>query len=248
VLTIRLPVPLSDVHVPVLREQLNVRVGAITEHWRIQWRDPPFTSCMEDWGCPCAPFQHAQHGQADLIRSRSGKPDEAFSLSDIYDDGLDKPARGLSEATLPAWPREEHDDDADDVKAMATTIQSRKMLKLMDLHDYDHDGQATEFILPIGGVGCVFHHYVAVGLSRRNPQLHVLGTARHPDAPLELSHAGWQTLKRGGGTYVESSCGNHGSDEQIEIALQANRDGIRGATLIYKCPRKDGRLLSQQTW
>jgi hypothetical protein len=248
VLTLQLPPPPPIQHTPVVREQRDVRVGTGVEHWRILWRDPPLTSCMEGWGCICSAFGHSQHGQADLIRSRTGKPDETYSLSGIYDDGLDMPARGLSEAILPAWPSEKDDSEALDVKAIATAIQTRKMVTLMALHDYDHDGQATEFILPIGGVGCVFHHYVAVGLSKRNPQLHVLGTAKHPDAPLELSYAGWQTLERGAGTYVESHCGNHGSDEQIEIALRTGPDGIRGTTLTYACPREATHLLSQESW
>lgn len=248
VLTVRVPVPPAVHQAPVVREQVDVRVGPVVEHWRIQWRDPPLPLCMESWGCICAAFGHPQHGQADLIRSRAGKPDEIFSLSSIYDEGLDTPPRGLTEAILPAWPVEPHDFESNDVESVSAAIQERKLVTLMSVHDYDHDGQASEFILPIGGVGCVFHHYVAIGLSKQNPKLHVLGTAEHPDAPLRLSYSGWETLKRGSGKYVESPCGNHGSEEQIEIALRTARDGIHGTTLTYACPRELGRLVTRKEW
>lgn len=247
-LTLRFPVPSPVQHSPVVRERRDVLVGAVVEHWQIRWEDPPLPLCMESWGCICAPFGHSQHGRADLVRARAGKPDEVFSLSQIYDPGLDTPPRGLSEAILPAWPTEPHDFESTDAESISVAIQARKLLTLMNLRDYDHDGQATEFILPIGGVGCVFHHFVAVGLSKKDPRLHILGTAEHPDVPLRLSASGWEILRRGAGTYIESPCGNHGSEEQIEVALRPGRDGIRGTTMTYACPRQHGRLLSRKAW
>ena len=47
----------------------------------------------------------------------------------------------------------------------------------MDFHDYNRDGWATEFLMPVGGVGCAAHYIIILGVSRRRPQLHAWRTS-----------------------------------------------------------------------
>src|SRR5262249_18610406 len=113
--------------------------------------------------------------------------------------------------------------------------------------DYDGDGRATEFVLPVGGAGCAFHHYVAVGISRARPKLHVLGTVAHPAVPLELSWAGWDLLHKGrGGTYVDLECGFRGAGDQVEVTLRADAAGIHESWVQYACPRADERVIDRR--
>jgi hypothetical protein len=156
------------------------------------------------------------------------------------------PERDSKEAILPAWSSEKGDADVTDDATLAKLVQSRKLISVLDLQDYDHDGYATEFVLPVGGVGCAFHGSVAVGISRKQPVLHVLGTAKHPDTPRVLSSRGWQVLRsRGTGTYVDVECGFRGADVQVEVELKTDLAGIHVAVLEYACPPKSRQLLSR---
>jgi hypothetical protein len=243
VLTVRLPLAAPSVSPqPTLHEERDVRVDNVIEHWRIQWREEPVLACLA-WSCPCSQFDFGQRGQADLIRSRPGASDDVFPLEQLFDGHLDLPIHGLNDTILQTWRRQAGDENGVD----EAIVRARPRVTVMELHDYDRDGRATEFLLPIGGVGCAFHGYVAVGISRTHPKLHVLGTAAHPTEPLELSGMGWDLLRKGrGGTYVEVECGFRGSDEQLEITLHADARGIHESSVRYGCPREGGRIIEKR--
>lgn len=209
VLTLRVPLPAASVsREPTLHEERDVHVDNVVEHWRIQWRGEPTAECL-GWTCQCSQFMFAQRGEADLIRSRPGAPDDVFPLEQLFDGhfDLDLPKHGLNEAILRAWPTQAGDETPDGVDE--AVVRARPRVTVIDLHDYDRDGRATEFVLPVGGVGCASHRYLAVGISRSQPKLHVLGTTAHPKVPLLLNWAGWDLLRKGrGGTYVEVECGS----------------------------------------
>jgi hypothetical protein len=246
-LTLRVPLPpASAPPKPALHEERDVRVDNVVEHWRIQWRDDPGVVCLA-WDCPCSQFMFGQRGQVDLVRTRPGAPDDVFPLEQLFDGHNDLPTHGLNESILRTWQAQAGDEPASGVSE--TVVRARPHVTVMDLHDYDRDGRATEFALPVGGGGCAYHHYVAVGISRAQPKLHVLGTAAHPAAPLELSWAGWDLLRKGrGGTYVDMECGFRGADEQLEITLRADAASIHGSWVRYACPRADGRVIEKRAF
>jgi hypothetical protein len=215
------------------------------EHWRIEWRDTPRLACLR-WDCVCSDFMYAQRGEATWVRSRDGQTIQTFPLSKLFETGFDVPEHGEREVLLPAWPRYPADANVVDDGALAEMVRSRRLQPLMVLHDYDHDGQATEFLLPVGGVGCAFHGQAAIGLSRNSPGGHLFGTAAHPEQPLVLRSQGWELLRsKGKGTYVDVPCGDRGADTELEVELRADAAGIHLFERTYACPRSPERLLSQ---
>src|SRR4029453_17314632 len=141
-------------------------------------------------------------------------PDESFSLGPIYRFGylqsdagrvpLQTPLLGLNEAPLQRWPVEDGDLDRRNQPGFGDRVRARQSTTIMDVGDYDHDGWATEFVLPVGGFGCLFQSSVVIGISRRQPKLHVFGTAAHPEEPLTLGRGEWKLLRqsRGRTSYV----------------------------------------------
>ena len=249
-LTLRVPLPPAPGPPrSTLQEERDVRVDNVVEHWRLQWRDDPTPVCFGEWRCPCSQFQYGQRGEAELIRSRPGSPDEVFPLASLFDGHLDLPLHGLNESILLTWPKAEKDLQTEDKAALATEVRARPRVTAMDLHDYDRDGRATEFVLPVGGIGCAYFGYVVVGISRARPKLHVFGTAANQSKPLEMGRAGWDVLRKSSaGTYIAVECGFRGADEQVEIALRAVAGRIHAISTRYTCPRTNGRVIERQVW
>jgi hypothetical protein len=189
---------------------------------------------------------YAQRGEAELIRYRDGSVVQVFSLATIFGSRFDLPDHAEFESILPAWPKELGGENVIDDATLTEALRSRKLVPLMDLHDYDRDGRATEFLLPAGGVGCAFHGHVAVGISRALPDIHVLGTAAHPNEPIALRTRGWQILRTvGRGTYVDTPCDARGAITQTEIELRTDSAGIHLIEREYACPRHLEHLLSR---
>jgi hypothetical protein len=84
----------------------------------------------------------------------------------------------------------------------------------MRLHDYDHDGWATEFVFQVGYWACGQNPSVLVGVSKANPHLHVLGTAEAPSQGLVMTYlSSWDQILAARGRTVEVAqhvCGDHG--------------------------------------
>ena len=112
----------------------------------------------------------------------------------------------------------------------------------MRFGDYDHDGQATEFILQVGTLPCGKKMSVAIGVSRQNPRLHVFSTAEHPERPLVLQAWQWESLlgAKAPIKVTDWKCGDHGSDAETELELSADENGIHATNWTYECDQ-DGR-------
>jgi hypothetical protein len=117
----------------------------------------------------------------------------------------------------------------------------------MDLADYDHDGWSTEFFLQTGVLPCGKRMGVVIGLSAANRRLHVFGSALHPGKPLVLQKPQWDALRSsaGPGRVIDWTCGDHGSDTETEIELQATSAGIRAVRREFGCTPARGKLLSK---
>ncbi|NTW50957.1 MAG: hypothetical protein HGB22_00005, partial [Chlorobiaceae bacterium] len=106
-----------------------------------------------------------------------------------------------------------------------------------------------EFLLQVGAGPCGHRQTVLVGVSRTNPRLHVFGTVAHPKTPLVLERPeAWTQFLRskGSATVVSWPCGDHGSEEQGDVELMAEGNGIRAFRLRYSCGEEGrGRLLER---
>jgi hypothetical protein len=217
---------------PVVREEQKVRVNGVEEVWRLVWKSPPKPVCApgdEDSStCPCYGFAFGEAGDLDLVRLRAGREVERLALTPLFEQ-TEHPGEG---AALQHW-----------------LPPDRAVAVIMNFGDYDHDGSATEFLLQVSSVPCSHRYAVLIGVSAQNPKLHVFGAARDPQHPLMLQPHQWQALResRTPVTVLDLACGDHASDEQIELYLQTTPRGIEGLRRRYACTSDDkrARLLSE---
>jgi hypothetical protein len=78
---------------------------------------------------------------------------------------------------------------------------------------------------------------VLVGISKRNPHLHVFGTVERPDKPLMLgSPLDWELVKQGSTSLQVQACADHGSDVQVTRIVRLDAAGFhesrRGAAIL----------------
>jgi len=224
----------------MIREQVTLKIGGIEEVWRLQWTSPPQPACdVDDIGwptCPCAGFAFGERGNLDLVRLRGGKEIEQLPLTPMFEPVIWDWGRT---AIVPRWPVLDGDDEASipDSEAFAVVAHSRDTVPIMVLRDYDHDGHATEFALQVDSVACGKRMEVVIGVSSRNPRLHVFGTAEHPERPLVMRRDHWLALADASAsiTRVDWPCGDHGSDTETELELSAAAGDIHATKRFYEC-------------
>ena len=235
----------SGIHSPsrdsasAVRAERTVQVAAVQERWQLVWLTPPAPACTpetgrDDWmTCPCDGFAFGEQGHLALTRRRRNQPDESLVLDKYFDAVVSRP--GV--AVLQRWPVIDSDLAAPMSAERERRVRARPAANPMIIADYDHDGRASEFTLKVGNSACGHDEVVAVGVSRRHPELHVFGTGAHPNVPLVLQSGDWDALRRSKGrvTVVEIACGDHGSDQQLELRLDPRPDGIRADSVAYSC-------------
>ncbi len=243
-------------HKPVVREQVEVEFMGSTEKWRLQWASAPTRVCDvggPEWTtCLCAGFAFGEEGELELVRSVGSRPEERLRLSPYFDD-QENPGQG-GKAVLSRWPHLPEDDArAADPKRKAPSvveIHSRRPVRILNLHDFDHDGWATEFMLQVGAGPCGHQASILVGISYRAPTLHAFGTAEHPKTPLVLPPRAWRRLRdeKPPLEVVDVACGDHGSAEESVFFVSADSDGLHATEKTYGCGEgfKRGKLLSQK--
>lgn len=221
--------------VSLVRDQKAVAVNGVRESWRLQWDAEPKSACgPEDievaLACPCSGFAYGEAGRLSLVRTRPGKPVERLELASFF-KGADAPgATGV--AVLQRWrpiPAAAHDEEDDWHHAadfdFLKRVHARGSTGILKLADYNHDGQATEFLLQVGASGCGKHRMVLVGVARYNPRLHVFASAEAPDQPLVLLAPVWAAVLRSSkpAQVVESSCDDPGSAAESSLTVAARR-------------------------
>ncbi len=221
----------------LIREVRKVVVDSVIEVWQLRWRKAPTPACDPgggDWyTCPCDGFAFGEEGELDLVRKAPGRREERLSLTPYF-----KSLGRWDSALLPKWPMYEEDWKSIDSPNLPTRIQSRPIVEIMKLADYDHDGRATEFVLQIDATACGHRQAILVGISRRVPHLHVFGTVAHPSTPIVLQHPEeWTSLLRSKSrvTLVEWPCGDHGGDLESDYELHVVPEGIRGFKILRPC-------------
>ncbi|HEX7600595.1 MAG TPA: hypothetical protein VF316_03275 [Polyangiaceae bacterium] len=214
----------------VVREEKEVDVEGVKETWRLEWKAAPVPTCIDDsfYTCPCAGFAYGEKGDLDLVRARLGEPEERLRLNALFLE---------SDAVIPRWAPSDAERKSL-VAAKLADLASRPLVTVMKLGDYDHDGRATEFVLQVGAIPCGHQQTVVVGIDKKNPHLHALGTAEKPGAPVVFEHvADWEKVRgKLPVTLVETPCGDHGADEDTRVTVSADAQGLHVATSATKCP------------
>ena len=248
-----------------LREERVVQVNGHPEVWRLEWRAKPVPECgPTDFGwetCPCEGFAFGERGPLDLVRLRGGKEIERLSLTPLFDgdDDLFGRGRGAILRRVKPTAADEEEDSREQQRAgaglpdtarLASAVRARPPESVMNLGDYDHDGQATEFLLQIGAGFCDWREAVVVGVSHSEPHLHAFHAIGQRE-PLALHPDHWKALLAAKGPIrrVDTSwggqCGNHGSETETELELSADSRGISVSWYEYECDANGhrGRLI-----
>lgn len=239
----------------VIREEQPVLVDGVEERWVLQWEGPTKPHCSFDkpnvWPtCPCSGFAFGECGKLALVRKRPGQEDERIPLSNMFQEC---PSCGVpgddGEGCLQRWAVHQRDLDEKDAPDFAAKVKARPIVRIMDFLDYDHDGRATEFMLQVDNFPCAKPMCVVIGISRKNPHLHVFGSAAFPNKPLVLQAHQWESLLEAKGpvTVIDWRCGDHGADVEIELELRIDNDGIHAMRIAYECTEDGarGRLLTR---
>jgi hypothetical protein len=231
---------------PVVREEHKVVVDGVEELWRLEWVCPPSPACSPDepdvwWTCPCEGFAFGEQGNLVLVRKKPGQKEERFDLTLLFDGQYEAPGE-LGKVVLRRWEVEKQDMDESKSPDFAARVRARPIAQVMRFGDYDHDGQASEFLLQIGTLPCGKKMSVAIGVSRQNPRLHVFSSAEHPERPLVLQAGQWEALLQAKGPVkvMDWQCGDHGSDAETELELYVDTNGIHATISTYECDQ-DGR-------
>lgn len=221
----------------LIREQKVVTINGIAETWRLEWTAPPQNVCGADEGdvsltCPCSGFAYGEEGHLALVRIRPGEMTERLNLDRYFlPDWL--PTSGAGPAVLQRWPPLEIGPDNDfklyarsSVEGFVRAVERRSQTDVMKLADYNHDGWRTKFLLQVGTLPCGKHMMVLVGISKKDPHLHVFSAIQHPGKPLVLGAWEWAALLKSKGpvSVITWHCGDHGSDTESKDVLAA-QDG-----------------------
>ena len=245
---------------PVIREERSVVVDGQPEVWRLEWATPPRSVCEPEgddwWTCPCSGFAFGESGKLDLVRLRLGREVECLPLAPLFENS-ETPAAAeghAGDAVLRRWDIREGDWDymqLEDGRSSAVPgVRSRPLAAAMNLADYDHDGQATEFLLQTSSSPCGHLYGVVVGVSRQVPHLHAFTTAAHPDRPLLMDVRAWKALLHSAGParVVVWPCGDHAVDTETELEVSAASGAIRVTSREFQCDANDkrGKLISEK--
>ena len=231
----------------LVREERIVTVDGVKETWRLVWHGAPEPECdaagIGWFTCPCMGFAFGEKGDLDLVRLREGREVERLPLTPLFGAGSDESVKVGLKVVLPRFPVRRKDLDAgvDEQEKLEADVPKRPLVKIMDLRDYDHDGQATEFFMQIVSAPCGKEMGIVVGVSRRRPNLHAFGTIENSHKPLILLRGHWSDLARAKGPIHRLlwACGDHGSDARTDVFMRADEHGIHASERDYEC-REDG--------
>ena len=228
---------------PLVREAADVVVDGEREQWRLEWAKPPLAACEASdpiwFTCPCSGFAFGEKGELNLVRSRGGQDVERMELTPLFDADL---ADGGGAAVVSRWkPLPEDEKDPED-PGLAGRLRNRPVRKVMAFADYNHDRQATEFVLQVATLPCGKRIGALIGVAKGAKMLHAFGTAEHPYQLLLLRLDHWKALLKATGPLrrVDWSCEDHGSDTQTELELNVDPKGFHVKEREYECT-DDGR-------
>jgi hypothetical protein len=166
----------------------------------------------------------------DLVRVRPGAAEERLSLNGL-----------LSEVVSNLWVTRAHQDPKDTRDFVPDDeVMKKPLVSLMRFADYDHDGQATEFVMTLPAYGAACGHYseaVVLGISKAKPHLHPFGVK----LPSERDWESLRTAKAGEAVQVfDLRCGDHGnSDQEQSRLLTWDSKGLHEVSKTQPCSAID---------
>jgi hypothetical protein len=235
----------------LVRERAAISVSGVREEWRLEWKSPPVPECGAEGAvwvtCPCNGFAFGERGLIDLVRLRTGQEYDRLALSPLFSHN---DLNVGPQAVLQRWPVAREDIPKSESDELAASVRMRPVVKIVDLADYNHDGQSTEFFLQTGTLPCGKRTGVVVGVSQRNGRLHAFGTVLNPYEPLVLQYNEWQALRKASKPVrvTDWHCGDHGANTETEVELSATADGIEATWREFGCTNtgERGRFLKER--
>ena len=227
-----------------VREEKTVIVDGSREVWRLVWEDRPSAFCgaadaPSALTCPCSGFAYGEQGKLALVRAKGDGTEErlelgsAFNPKTFFEGGLES-----GHAALSRWPVLDSDLGHQDDGTLATAVPKRPLTDVMQLADYDHDGQATQFLLQVDSQPSGKREMVLVGVSRQQPHLHIFSSVEEPQKPLVLGVWVWEALRRSSGETdaIEWMCGDHLSEVEKRVYLRVRNGKISAQRQSRQCP------------
>lgn len=185
--------------------------------------------------CPCSGFAYGEGGHLTLFRMRDGEVIDSLDLSPFFVDG---PADNEKTAVVRRW-EPDYDKDFEAMKQhdFPALVAKRRTVQVMHFADYEHSGWRSEFYLPTESGPCGHMSGIVIGVSKRNPHLHALGTVAKPAKPLHMQKEEWDALLGASGPIevVDRHCGDHGADTEWRLWLRWTPKGIDGSQREYNC-------------
>jgi hypothetical protein len=183
-----------------------VVVNGRRETWRLQWAAAPAPACAAAeietaLSCSCAGFAYGEAGPLSVLRIPARGAPETLELAPFFIAAATPAPPGSAllqrRQPIPASASDEDDDwhHASDFNFLKR-VRARRTTEAMRLADYNHDGQASEFLLQVGVLPCGRPQLLLVGVSRRNPHLHVFAAAEAEDQPLLMGPRAWAAVLR----------------------------------------------------
>lgn len=238
----------SEYPTPLVREEQKIVIAGVTETWQLKWASAPKPLCEPNdtsLTCPCAGFAFGEGGDLILVRTRGQIEVDRLPLTPFFEQDFIETGRlAMVQRWLPDYKKDFQAYQKSDFTAL---VAKRPIVQVMHLADYDHDGQKSEFYLQASTAPCGKSIGIVVGVSIKNPRLHVFGTASEATKPLYLQKHEWEALRQTSGptTVRDWDCGDHGADTQTELKLHWTLDGIEGSRREFTCPPNPKRLISE---
>jgi len=226
----------SEYPTPQIREEQKVLVHGAEETWRLEWAGDvkPYCDAKDQGGyptCPCQGFAYGEAGDLFLVRLRKGQEIDRLRLTSFFTE--------TPGAALQRWPvNTQKDLKLEEADEFAPAVVKRTVVKVMDVKDYDHDGQKTEFFLQTESSPCGKNVGILVGLSTDNPHLHAFTSRAKPTEALYLQRREWEALRLAKNKITEIvdwPCFDHGAESQLTYTLQWSRSVVEGTSREYAC-------------
>lgn len=217
-----------------IAEEHRVLVDGVEEVWRVRFTTPPRLPepLPEDSTCVERYWERFDVRRAVIERVRDGE----------VVDRLMNPSSGL---------------DNDDVVPLAeavlvpgrvglpvgqrrlTLAESERLPRptVLSIGDYNHDGQATEFVLDMGPLVCGNDYSGVVGLDQRHRRLHVLEWGAPARTFMVGVNIDWEAVRASAsGDVITWSCGNHFYDGEDHLRWAPYNGSLRMSTYTIEYP------------
>jgi hypothetical protein len=217
-----------------IREEQQVAVNGAIETWELEWRATPHPACEANeisLACPCAGFAYGEAGDLEAVRLRERIEIDRLRITPFFSDGY-------GGAIVQRWKPGDNDLRDSQRQDFPVLVGRRPTVRLMYFADYNHDGWNTEFYLQTDAERCGRRGGIVIGVSKRNPRLHVFGTKANPNEPLYMQKRAWEALRSASAPIevLDWPCGDHGAETETTLRLRWTPEGIAGSRREYACP------------